>query len=151
MIEFFVPGPPQGKARARTFTTMTGRVRSCTPPKTAAYEAMIRSCYRVAAQGQPEPYYGPGTPVRIAVTAFYKIPVKTNKRTIVRMQHGLVRPMRKPDLDNILKAVCDALNGIAYKDDAQIVDIATSKFYSCEAEEGLRIEVAAATEDVIRG
>ena len=42
----------------------------------------------------------------------------------------LIRPTRKPDFDNIGKVICDALNGIAYRDDAQIVDALVRKFYS---------------------
>ena len=42
----------------------------------------------------------------------------------------LIRPTRKPDFDNIGKIICDALNGIAYRDDAQIVDALVRKFYS---------------------
>ena len=65
MIEFFVPGPPQGKARARTFTTMTGRVRSCTPPKTAAYEANFsEACWKKYKSGEG---YIPGLAERSAV------------------------------------------------------------------------------------
>ena len=45
------------------------------------------------------------------------------------MLDGLIRPTKKPDWDNIGKVVCDALNGIAYRDDAQIVDSMVRKFY----------------------
>lgn len=148
MIEFFVPGPPQGKARARTFTTRTGRVRSCTPAKTAAYEQRIRSHCRVAAAGMREPFFGQGTPIRIILTAYYRPPVKTSKIMLFRMQHGLVLPTRKPDLDNVLKAVADAVNGVAYKDDSQIVEIVAKKLFS--SEEGIRVEIGPATEGNIQ-
>ena len=42
----------------------------------------------------------------------------------------MTRPTKKPDLDNIIKAIADSLNGIAYKDDAQIVELKSKKFYS---------------------
>ena len=48
----------------------------------------------------------------------------------VAMIDRLIRPTRKPDFDNIGKVICDALNGIAYRDDAQIVDALVRKFYS---------------------
>ena len=41
-----------------------------------------------------------------------------------------IKPTKKPDADNIAKAVCDALNGIAYKDDSQVVDLTVRKYYS---------------------
>lgn len=53
------------------------------------------------------------------------------------MVSGNIRPTHKPDFDNVTKAVCDALNGIAYSDDSQIVDAMERKFYS----EQPRIEV----------
>lgn len=42
---------------------------------------------------------------------------------------GEVRPTTKPDLDNLLKSVKDALNGVAYVDDSQIVTITAEKAY----------------------
>ena len=53
------------------------------------------------------------------------------------MVAGDIRPTKKPDFDNVTKAVCDALNGVAYDDDSQIVDAMARKFYS----EQPRIEV----------
>ena len=38
----------------------------------------------------------------------------------------------KADLDNLVKFVCDALNGIFYKDDSQIVSIYASKVWGAE-------------------
>lgn len=46
------------------------------------------------------------------------------------MLDGQIRPTKKPDSDNILKAVADALNQVAYRDDKQIVDTQVRKFYS---------------------
>ena len=41
-----------------------------------------------------------------------------------------IRPTKKPDWDNVGKVICDSLNGIAYRDDAQVVDSMVRKFYS---------------------
>lgn len=46
------------------------------------------------------------------------------------MQDGYIRPTKKPDCDNIAKIICDALNGIAYYDDSQIVKIEVDKVYN---------------------
>ena len=43
-----------------------------------------------------------------------------------------IRPVTKPDTDNILKIVKDALNGVLWKDDAQVVSDKVEKFYSQE-------------------
>ena len=54
------------------------------------------------------------------------------------MSFGLISPTKKPDLDNIAKAILDSLNGIAYKDDSQIVSLLISKKYSDRP----RVEIA---------
>ncbi|WP_279284564.1 RusA family crossover junction endodeoxyribonuclease [Clostridium sporogenes] len=42
---------------------------------------------------------------------------------------GIVRPTIKPDVDNIAKVILDSLNGLAYKDDKQIIFCSISKWY----------------------
>ena len=46
------------------------------------------------------------------------------------MQAGKIFPSRKPDIDNVLKVVLDALNGVAYKDDSRVVAVSARKVYS---------------------
>lgn len=46
---------------------------------------------------------------------------------------GKMRPTMKPDNDNIAKSVLDALNGLAYVDDKQIVELKVNKYYGAEA------------------
>ena len=48
------------------------------------------------------------------------------------MERGLIFPTKKPDTDNIAKAILDALNGLAYYDDAQVVNLEVQKRYSNE-------------------
>ncbi|WP_163360796.1 RusA family crossover junction endodeoxyribonuclease, partial [Klebsiella aerogenes] len=43
---------------------------------------------------------------------------------------GLLKPTSKPDIDNLLKAVADGMNGIVYADDAAIVSFSCSKVYA---------------------
>ena len=58
-----------------------------------------------------------------------KIPSKTRKEERLKMLNNEIWPTIKPDLDNTEKLVMDALNGIAYKDDAQVVSKDTFKVY----------------------
>ena len=46
------------------------------------------------------------------------------------MRNGDLMPAKKPDIDNIAKAVLDALNSVAYRDDTQIVELQIRKQYS---------------------
>ena len=59
------------------------------------------------------------------------------------MLGGDIRPTKKPDMDNVIKIIADALNKIAYRDDTQIVDCQVRKFYS----EKPRVEVMIQTID----
>lgn len=120
-VTFIVEGEPQGKGRHRT--TSTGH--TYTPQKTALYENWIKTCYlsrvgEVMLQGA----------IRATVEAYYTIPKSKSKKIKALMQMGMIRPQKKPDADNVLKAVADSLNGIAYKDDAQIVDVRVRKYYA---------------------
>ena len=58
------------------------------------------------------------------------------------MLAGEIRPVKRPDLSNIIKTVEDALNGLAYLDDKQLVDYGPSgKWYSDRPR--LEIEICA--------
>jgi Holliday junction resolvase RusA-like endonuclease len=48
------------------------------------------------------------------------------------MQNGAIKHIKKPDTDNLLKAVLDGLNGIAWADDSQVIRVSASKEYSTE-------------------
>lgn len=71
-------------------------------------------------------------PIDIIITAFLSIPKSASKRKQMLMTSGALFPMKKPDLDNVMKIVCDALNGFAYRDDAQIVNAKICKRWSSE-------------------
>lgn len=117
MIKFTIPGEPTGKARPRTVKSG----HSYTPEKTVLYENLVKTCYD-----------GPlmGNQVEIRVKAFYGVAKSTPKKNIEPMLTGRIRPMKKPDADNVLKIICDALNQIAYYDDKQIVRAVVEKYYS---------------------
>lgn len=119
-ICFEVPGDPQGKARPRILRSG----RAYTPKKTADYERDIRNAFNEAG-GQITEHA-----VKVSIVAYYRIPKSTTKKMRAMMESGDVLPMKKPDLDNVAKAVCDALNGIAYKDDAQVCKLSVRKYYS---------------------
>lgn len=120
MIKFSVPGNPQGKARART-----GKGFAYTPEKTVNYEALVKM---LAKQATKE--YYPVEALTLGVVAYYEIPKSASKKKRAEMLRGEIRPTKKPDIDNICKIIADALNGICYKDDSQIVDVYLNKHYS---------------------
>lgn len=78
--------------------------------------------------------------LKMAITAFYPIPTSWSKKKRTAAIGGAIRPTVKPDADNVLKVICDALNGIAYADDKQIVEAAVRKFYVMEPAVVVEIE-----------
>ena len=56
------------------------------------------------------------------------------------MASGDMRPVKRPDWDNVGKIVTDALNGVAYDDDSQIVSASVEKYYSEEPRTEIKIE-----------
>lgn len=125
-MHFFVYGNPQGKSRARTVRNKyTGKVHSFTPEKTQNYEDLIRWAYKEAG-GE---YFGEQA-LRIDIAAFFPIPQSFSKTKRKQAFIGVLKPTKKPDCDNIIKVVMDALNGVAYHDDKQITGVSCIKFYA---------------------
>lgn len=122
MVEFTVPGL-HGKDRPRI--TRTGH--AYTPEATKAYEERIRWAWRGATQGKLPPLEGP---VAVTLKAYHPIPQSTPKAKRARMLSGELRPVVKPDVDNVVKIALDALNGLAYIDDKQVVALAAEKHYT---------------------
>jgi Holliday junction resolvase RusA-like endonuclease len=104
-----------------------------TDAKTLGYEAAVAD-EAMRAMGSSEPLE---TPIQLQMTAYYPIAKSWSKKKRQQALDGELYPMCKPDLDNVLKAVLDAMNGIVYVDDAQVVNFVVSKRYSDDP----RIEV----------
>ena len=126
-VKFTIFGAPQGKARPRVVHHGT-RTIAYTPANSAAYEDIVKLEY----QQQCGHKFPAKTPLRINILAFYPIPKSASKRTRQGMEAGEIHPTVKPDWDNVGKIICDALNGIAYHDDAQVVSATVDKRYGVE-------------------
>lgn len=135
-MRFIVEGKPQGKARARTFyNARAGKMQSMTPEQTKSYEDLIRWKYK-AAGGQ---YMGEKV-LQVDIKAFYPIPKAFSKGKTYEALDGNIRPTTKPDCDNIIKVVLDALNGVAYYDDKQVVCVSCNKYYGKEGYLSIEID-----------
>ena len=134
MVTFFVPGAPQGKGRPR-FVRATGRVY--TPAKTESYEATLRLFAHQAMAGRAP--FGKGEPLSCSVVATFAVPASWSNRKRLSAYAGTIYPTGKPDFDNVLKVLGDALNGVVWHDDAQIVGGSLAKRYG--EKPGLAVEV----------
>ena len=129
MAFFVIDGKPQAKARARTFyNPKLGRVQSMTPENTVLYENHVKQCF--LNQAPEDDRWFNKEPLIMYIDAYYPIPASTTKRDRERIANGELWPTKKPDADNIAKVICDSLNGIAYGDDTQIIELAVMKNYT---------------------
>jgi len=125
-VEFTVLGEPQGKGRPR-FSKIGNYTKTYTPQKTAAYENLVKLEYERQCNGYK---FDERDYLDLRIYAYYGIPKSASKKKKEEMITGLIRPTKKPDMDNVVKVIADSLNNIAYKDDTQIVDAMVRKFYS---------------------
>lgn len=118
--KFIIPGEPVAKGRPKL-----SRYGTYTPKKTKEYEEHIKQEWRK--NGYKEPLKG-----AVAVSIRFCRGIQKSGSKAVRMKKilGQIKPTVKPDLDNYIKAVLDGLNGLAWVDDSQIVEITASKEYS---------------------
>lgn len=123
MITVKIPGKSVSKGRPRF--TKTGQ--TYTPAKTVNAEAFMKWLAKDEMKGRPLMV----GPLVMQVLAVF-VPPKSSKKRLAAMLSGAEMPAKKPDLDNLLKTVCDAFNGIVYHDDAQIVTISAAKVYGPE-------------------
>lgn len=119
---FSVPGKPLGKQRPRVLKSGV----TYTPKETINYETFVKQLYWEQYHRE-KPFQGP---VKMSIKAYFPIPKSSSKKEKKLMWLGLRRPTKKPDIDNIIKIISDALNGLAYDDDKQIVSCTVEKFYS---------------------
>ncbi|EOU1974794.1 RusA family crossover junction endodeoxyribonuclease [Clostridium perfringens] len=118
-----VTGKIRGKARPRIC-----RGHAFTPKDTVQYEKLVRDCYK-----KQDGRYLEGS-IKALIIAYYKIPKSYSKKRVQAIKDGLEEPTKKPDIDNIAKIILDSLNGIAYKDDSQIIELRVIKKYTEDAE-----------------
>lgn len=120
-----IPIEPVPKGRPRF--TRFGKVY--TPPKTHNYEKVIGEYWKQDTQGFK---FERDQAVCVNVVFGLPIPKSTSKRKKEDMLNDIIKHIKKPDTDNLLKAVLDGLNGIAWADDSQVIRVCASKEYSTE-------------------
>lgn len=124
MIQFNVPGQPVGKGRPR-IGKVGAHARMFMPAKTVSYESTVALAASQAMQGR-ELIDGP---VRVLMSMFCQIPASWSRKKQEQALAGQIRPTTKPDADNVIKAIFDAINGVVWRDDVQVVELGVSKVY----------------------
>lgn len=133
-ITFTIFGEPVAKGRPR-FSLRGGFPRAYTPKKTKQAEEDI--AYKIMKYKPHKPFE---VPLKILIIFYKSIPKSATKETVKKMTEGEILPSVKPDIDNYIKLVMDAMNGIFFKDDNLVCEIWAKKKYSLEPKTVVRIE-----------
>lgn len=131
--EFEVPGAIKGKGRPRV-NSYTGIVY--TPTTTKDYESLVEQYFLLK---YPRFKTLEGR-VSVDIKAIFNIPKTTKKQDREKMLENAISPTKKPDIDNIVKIILDAMNKFAFKDDTQITKLSVEKMYGEEEKVIISIE-----------
>lgn len=115
-VSFVIPGRIGGKGRARAFLR-GGKINMMTPTATASDEAIVRHYGAEAMRKDGLPPLVGALRISVTVNRLYPKSWSAKRRANTYWITG------RPDCDNQLKLIADALNGIAYQDDCQIASI----------------------------
>ena len=130
VLAFTVDGNPVGKARARVVDG-----HAFTPKKSKDYENRVQVAI-MASGGRL--YFDEG--VSVSIYIYHPRPNSHfNKRGLKATAPTL--PLCKPDLDNVVKSILDAMNGLVYNDDKQIITLHVQKYYSDKSEGYVKVQV----------
>jgi len=123
-VNFTVPGTPVGKGRPR-FARHGAHVVAYTPDKTVNFEVVVKVMASQAMAGRALLT----RPVSLHIDMFMPVPPSWSRKRRDLAFSGLIGATTKPDVSNVLKAIEDAINGVVYLDDKQIVGGGFTKQY----------------------
>jgi Holliday junction resolvase RusA-like endonuclease len=146
-IEFDVIGKPFGQKRPRAFRR--GKFLGIYAPKeNVEYATKVVNAFLKASGGLKlkkngkeviTEYRYQDVPMVIEIQAFFHKPKLTKKEQALNLPKHMF-PTKKPDGDNIAKAILDSLNAVAYHDDSYVVELVASKYYT-DGEERVNVVI----------
>lgn len=135
-IDLVICGEPVAQGRPK-FSTAGGFVKAYDPKKSRSYKDYLKLAAADQMRGTA-PLEGA---LALSVRVYRSMPgtIANSKKKSQLAESGVIRPTTKPDLDNYVKGAKDALKGICWRDDSQVVEYVPpfGKFYSAKP----RIEV----------
>lgn len=124
-VVFEILGKPVAKARPR----LNRYGKTYTPETTVNYENLVRYTFQSEFPNH-KPFEGY---IEANITAIFDIPKSYSKKKTKELLETHNNYNHKPDCDNLAKIILDSLNGIAYKDDAQVTILHINKEYGEQA------------------
>lgn len=134
MVKFTIPGDPIPQGRPRAGKNR-GKIVMYDPRESKEYKRYVSL---IARQHAPKVLLEGALSMRMKI--YRNIPKSTTKKDRALISEGIKRPITKPDNTNYAKGIEDALNGIIYKDDSQIVDLQIQKYYSDDPRVEVRVQ-----------
>jgi len=136
-MKFFVPCLPVAQPRPKA-TTVGGFTRMYEAKKSHPIHEFKAAVKQAWHQAGAEKVNGA---IHAVIECAFARPAKVPKKLGV----GRLAKLKKPDLDNLAKGVLDSLNGLAYHDDSQIVELQVRKYHAAEGETpGVTVKIVAA-------
>lgn len=135
-IRFVVPAVPVAQPRPRV-VTFNGKARAVSAPQRHPVTAFKATCRLAAA----EAYQGPPLDGPLSLSVVFVLP-RPARLTRKRGDNPRVPHDRRPDADNLLKALKDSLGGVVWRDDAQVHACVVFKWYAaCGEAPHVEVEV----------
>lgn len=127
-ITFVVEGKPRGKGRPMIDSRKKGK-RGYKKKEDIDYERKVRNAFLRTLGENGEGFFAKeGEAVSVMVMALFSVPESWSvKKKAEALKYGW--HMSKPDGDNILKAITDPCNGIAWDDDSCVAKMVCQKMY----------------------
>jgi Holliday junction resolvase RusA-like endonuclease len=119
-LTFSIAGEPIPKARPR-FASHRGRITVRTPEKSNSYHKQAQTAAWLEMRGRQK-FSGP---VAVEARFVFRPPPSWPER---RRAEAFGRPhVQRPDLDNLVKQILDAMNAVVFGDDATVTEIKATK------------------------
>ena len=133
-IKIVILGNPVAQGRPR-FSSRGGYNRAYDPPKSKSWKEYAKVVASIKMKGK---HLLEG-PISLSICVYRDIPTSWSNKKKTLAAFGDIRPTTRPDLDNYVKGIKDALTGVVWKDDSQVVSYNEpfGKFYSSKP----RIEI----------
>lgn len=135
-----------GRAVAKARPRVTKRGYTYTPKTTKEFETKVKEAYLKQCG---EMMFSKSTPLEICIEFQFAPPKSWSKGKRKKAKDGELFPTCRPDVDNLCKSIEDALNGVAYYDDSQIVAMTARKIYA--GEDKTSVEIRAIDIELIEG
>lgn len=127
-IKLVIYGEPVAQGRPR-FTRIGKYVHAYDPAKSKNYKQLVR--FWVTQQLKKKDGFKPiEKAVYVELIFWLPIPISWSKKRRIEADSGIIRPIVKPDTDNLVKSVTDSCNGLLWVDDSVITDLHAKKRYT---------------------